>query len=57
MNTVNKPLIVIENLCKSYEDAEVLKNISFTIREGDLASIIGPSGCGKSTTLRMVAGL
>lgn len=54
MNTVNKPLIVIENLCKSYEDAEVLKNISFTIREGDLASIIGPSGCGKSTFLRCI---
>lgn len=54
MNAANKPLIVIENLCKSYEDAEVLKNISFTIREGDLASIIGPSGCGKSTFLRCI---
>ena len=54
MNIANKPLIIIENLCKSYEDAEVLKNISFTIREGDLASIIGPSGCGKSTFLRCI---
>ena len=52
MNTVNKPLIVIENLYKGFEDGDVLKNISFTIREGDLASIIGPSGCGKSTFLR-----
>ena len=54
MNTTNKPLIIIENLCKSFEDGDVLRNISFTIREGDLASIIGPSGCGKSTFLRCI---
>ncbi len=54
MNTINKPLIIIENLCKSFEDGDVLRNISFTIREGDLASIIGPSGCGKSTFLRCI---
>lgn len=54
MNIANKPLIVIENLNKSFEDGEVLRNISFTIREGDLASIIGPSGCGKSTFLRCI---
>ena len=54
MNTINKPLIVIEHLSKSYEDGVVLKDISFTIREGDLATIIGPSGCGKSTFLRCI---
>ena len=54
MNTTNKPLIIIENLCKSFEYGDVLRNISFTIREGDLASIIGPSGCGKSTFLRCI---
>ncbi|MCD8392638.1 MAG: amino acid ABC transporter ATP-binding protein [Cloacibacillus porcorum] len=47
-------MIIIENLCKSFEDGDVLRNISFTIREGDLASIIGPSGCGKSTFLRCI---
>lgn len=52
MNIENKPLIVVENLYKSFEGETVLKNVSFTIREGDLASIIGPSGCGKSTFLR-----
>ncbi|MEG1641818.1 MAG: amino acid ABC transporter ATP-binding protein [Synergistaceae bacterium] len=52
MNVANKPLIIIENLKKGFEDGDVLKNVSFTIREGDLVSIIGPSGCGKSTFLR-----
>jgi len=54
MNATNKPIIIIENLCKSFDGEAVLNNISFTIREGDLASIIGPSGCGKSTFLRCI---
>ena len=52
MNAANRPLIVIENLKKGYADEDIIKDISFTIREGDLVSIIGPSGCGKSTFLR-----
>jgi polar amino acid transport system ATP-binding protein len=47
-----EPLIHVENLCKSFEDGEVLNGISIDIKEGDLVSIIGPSGCGKSTFLR-----
>lgn len=55
MNTVNKPLIEIKNLYKSFEDVtNVINNISFTIREGDLVSIIGASGSGKSTFLRCI---
>ena len=46
------PLISVKNLVKSYDGAAVLRNISFSIEEGDLVSIIGPSGCGKSTLLR-----
>jgi len=36
---------------------EVLKGISFAVREGEFVSIIGPSGAGKSTLLRVIAGL
>ena len=57
MNAENKPLIIIKDLCKSFEDGPILKHITFTIREGDLASIIGPSGCGKSTFLRCLNGI
>ncbi len=46
------PLISVRNLVKSYDGAPVLRDISFSIEEGDLVSIIGPSGCGKSTLLR-----
>lgn len=52
MAQTNQPLIVVDNLCKSFEQGDVLNHISISIREGDLVSIIGPSGCGKSTFLR-----
>ena len=37
---------------KSFDDLEVLKDISFQVNQGEVVSIIGPSGCGKSTFLR-----
>ncbi|MBP7279921.1 MAG: amino acid ABC transporter ATP-binding protein, partial [Sedimentibacter sp.] len=45
-------MIKVENLCKSFGKLEVLKNISQSIYEGEVISIIGPSGSGKSTFLR-----
>lgn len=48
----------VKDLVKSYNGkTKVLKDISFTIKNGDLVSILGPSGCGKTTTLRIIAGL
>ncbi len=37
-------------------DHQVLKDISFSVKEGSITSIIGPSGCGKTTFLRIIAG-
>lgn len=47
-----KELIRVENLCKSFGDLKVLKDINESIYEGEVISIIGPSGSGKSTFLR-----
>ncbi|MCL1863757.1 MAG: ABC transporter ATP-binding protein [Defluviitaleaceae bacterium] len=38
-------------------EVEALKNINFSIKEGELVSIVGPSGCGKTTLLSLIAGL
>ena len=45
-------MIHIEDLCKSYGDNLVFKNVNADIEKGDCVCIIGPSGCGKSTFLK-----
>lgn len=49
--------IIFENVCKSYGENKVVRNLNLTIEEGERLILLGPSGCGKTTTLRMVAGL
>ncbi|MCQ2532819.1 MAG: ABC transporter ATP-binding protein [Saccharofermentans sp.] len=54
--TGKEHIIEIKDLCKSYDDNQVLKNITFYIRNNEFITLLGPSGCGKSTTLRIIAG-
>ncbi|MGX5844940.1 amino acid ABC transporter ATP-binding protein [Mesorhizobium sp. ArgA1] len=48
------PALVLNGICKSYGDHEVLKAIDATLNRGEVLSIIGPSGSGKSTLLRCI---
>lgn len=54
-------LIEVNNLVKTFKtgttDIKVLKNLNFSIQEGEFVSIIGPSGCGKSTLLYILGAL
>ena len=47
----------IEHLHKVFEGSVVLKDLSLTVRRGEVIVVIGPSGCGKSTLLRCINAL
>lgn len=53
---LEKKDIQIQHIHKSFDGEAILKDIHFTINQGEFFSILGPSGCGKTTLLRMIAG-
>ncbi|MBQ2605417.1 MAG: ABC transporter ATP-binding protein [Clostridiales bacterium] len=55
-DTGREHIIEIKDLCKSFDGTQVLKDITFYIRNNEFITLLGPSGCGKSTTLRIIAG-
>ena len=55
-DTGREHIIEIKDLCKSFDGTQVLKNITFYIRNNEFITLLGPSGCGKSMTLRIIAG-
>jgi ABC-type multidrug transport system ATPase subunit len=50
-------MLSVKNLRKKYNKEEVVKNISFDVKEGEIAILLGPNGAGKSTTIKCIAGL
>ncbi|GAF84218.1 unnamed protein product, partial [marine sediment metagenome] len=49
-------ILRLENLTKQFGDLVAVNDLSLTIDEGEIISLLGPSGCGKTTTLNMIAG-
>ena len=46
---MSEPILTISHLVKSYDGkTNVLNDISFDVKEGEVIVIVGPSGCGKS---------
>ena len=51
-----KNIIEIEGLCKSFGKIQAVKDLSFTVREGELFAFLGENGAGKSTTIHILCG-
>ncbi|WP_234122950.1 ABC transporter ATP-binding protein [Clostridium hydrogenum] len=49
--------IHLEQISMKFSNTLVINNIDFTVKSGELVSLLGPSGCGKSTTLSIIAGI
>ncbi len=54
---MSSEILRVEHLRKAYGENVILKDISFSVKEGEVIVILGPSGCGKSTLLRSLNGL
>ncbi|PWC87423.1 sugar ABC transporter substrate-binding protein [Azospirillum sp. TSH100] len=58
MSIASKPAgVEFRNVSRRYNNVAAVDDVSFTIEQGTLVTLLGPSGCGKTTTLRMIAGL
>jgi multiple sugar transport system ATP-binding protein len=49
--------VSLHGVTKNFGAHTAVKNVSFTVNDGELLVMVGPSGCGKTTVLRMIAGL
>ncbi len=54
---MNTPMIIAENLKKSFGDQEAVRGVSFEIARGEIFGLLGPNGAGKTTTISMLTGL
>ncbi len=50
-------MIEVASLTKLYGDFAAVRDLSFTVRPGDVLGLVGPNGAGKTTTLRSIAGI
>ena len=54
---MSKEILKCENLHKNIGKKEIIKGISFNIKEGEILGFIGPNGAGKTTTIKLIIGL
>jgi spermidine/putrescine ABC transporter ATP-binding subunit len=56
MTSTEAPAVELRGVSKSFDAVVAVRELSLTIRRGELLTLLGPSGCGKTTLLNMIAG-
>lgn len=50
-------MLAVKDLGKSFKDKQIISNISFEVKKGEIMALLGPNGAGKSTTIRNIMGI
>lgn len=54
---MKETVLSVDNISKSIKRKNIIKNINFEIKEGDICGFVGPNGAGKTTLIRIITGL
>ncbi|WP_226040975.1 ABC transporter ATP-binding protein [Natrinema sp. DC36] len=55
--TARESILELDGVTKRYGSEDVIGDLSVSVHDGEILTLLGPSGCGKTTTLRLIAGL
>ncbi len=53
----NQPVIKLQGVTKAFKDVVAIRDLSFSIRKGEIVGLLGPNGSGKTTTIRLINGV
>ena len=54
---MSKPILKVKKLNVRLENEEIIKDLSFEVKEGDVLTILGPNGAGKTVLLKTLLGV
>jgi branched-chain amino acid transport system ATP-binding protein len=55
-NQIDSPILVIDNVTKSFGGLVAVHSVSFGVKRGEVVGLIGPNGAGKTTTIELISG-